>query len=202
MLRLRIFLVGVVGTTAACASILGVDGEFVDQSPDGSATTDGAVDVALDVVADDASGAVDGADSSVVDAGADVVKDTGPPPCTGHICNGICLPGTTCAGCAQELYCAVDHTCVASCGSCGTGSGLIQCWACPDSGAQGSCEPAASAYCLGSAYAHCPCTDAAADCPAMNHVCVAGDCRTCGESQTDGRKCRSQTCEQSARACN
>lgn len=185
-------------TLAACASILGVGGDYADQPADAGVAD--VVTPTIDGANDDAAGNVDASSGDATDL--DTGKDTAPPPCSGHICNGVCLPGTTCVGCAQELFCAVDHTCVSTCGMCGSGAGLVECWACPGTGAQGSCEPVATAYCMGSAYAHCPCADAAADCPGANQICNGTDCLACGASGTDGRKCRSRTCDAEKRTCN
>lgn len=195
----RLLALAFFSSLAACASILGVGGDYADQPADAGVADVGAV--TAEAGADDAGGSVDatGTDAPVDDGGP---TESGPPPCTGHVCNGVCLPGTTCVGCAQELYCALDHTCVSACGMCGSGANLVECWACPGSGAQGSCEPVATAYCMGSAYAHCPCADAAADCPGANQICNGTDCLACGASGTDGRRCRSKTCDSEKRTCN
>lgn len=181
---------------AGCTAVLGIDKDYVLGDADGGSRGEGGSprDAAPE-------------DGSTPDAGL----ETGPPSdagdagcATGHICNGVCLPGTSCASCAVgQLLCPTTRLCVAGCSAC-AGS-AIECFRCADGGAasaEGSCEPAATAYCLGGSYAHCPC-NVVANCPGSSQSCRSKDCVSCGELASDGARCKSGlTCEEVKKQCN
>ncbi len=183
---------------AGCTAVLGIDKDYVLTGADGGS-------------ARDASGAeASSGEAGSADAGADGGPqadggDGGDAGCAaGHICNGICLPGTSCASCAVgQLLCPITRVCVAGCAAC-AGS-AVECFRCADGGAasaEGSCEPAATAYCLGGSYAHCPC-GVAANCPGGSQICKTNACLACGELNSDGSRCKNGlTCEEGKKQCN
>lgn len=173
---------------AGCTAVLGIDKDYVLVAGDGGSARD----------------AGEG-DARVVDSGNDSdagVLDAG---CVGgHVCDGVCLPGSSCASCAVgQLLCTATRVCVGGCAAC-AGS-AIECFRCADGGAasaEGSCEPAATAYCLGGTYAHCPC-NIASNCPGGNQTCRSKDCVSCGETASDGARCKNGlTCEETKKLCN
>jgi hypothetical protein len=189
---------------SACASIVGIDHDYrigdttVDGGgPDGK--TDADADAGVDAQATDAPD-----DSPPIDAGEDGA-------CSGHVCQGKCFAGSTCASCASaQLFCATTHVCVSACATCGAGP-TIACYSCSSDGgavgtgsAEGSCEPAATAYCLGSGYTHCKCDGGASLCPGSEQVCLSAiGCESCGASGTDGRQCKNgMSCSQAGQNCN
>jgi hypothetical protein len=96
----RVVVVAAATVLAACASLLGIDEDYVEVGADGGAPPDGSPEAGV---------VVDGA-------------------CTGHVCNGVCSSGDGCGGCATAtLLCASTRTCVASCGACAES---VECWAC------------------------------------------------------------------------
>lgn len=173
---------------AGCTAVLGIDKDYVVVEDGGAA--------ARDAGEREASSAEGGAqpDGGTPDAGC----------VGGHICDGVCLPGASCASCAVgQLLCTATRVCVGGCAAC-TGS-AIECFRCADGGtasAEGSCEPAATAYCLGGTYAHCPC-NIASNCPGGSQTCRSKDCVSCGEVTSDGSRCKNGlTCEEAKRTCN
>ncbi|NOU32686.1 MAG: hypothetical protein HOO96_32680 [Polyangiaceae bacterium] len=182
---------------AGCTAVLGIDKDYVLGASDGGSLGEGGIP---------RDAAPEGGNNP--DAGV----DSGPQPdggtdagcATGHICNGVCLAGTSCASCATgQLLCPTTRVCVAGCGAC-AGS-AVECFRCADGGAasaEGSCEPAATAYCLGGSYAHCPC-GVAANCPGGSQICKTNACLACGESNSDGSRCKNGlTCEEVKKQCN
>ena len=188
-MRRRLVLFGCLLLVASCASIIGIDRDYVE-------------------TADDA-GALDGAGSDGALAEADGGEaSTGTPAdggCAGHICDGQCLPGDDCSDCRSgTLFCASTRACVSACSGC---SRSVECWSCPSSTARrvGSCEPTESAYCLGASYPHCACTAGVDECPGAHHLCVGALCVSCGAagSSTDGKPCTGGlTCESEKRRCH
>jgi hypothetical protein len=167
---------------SACASIVGIDHDYRV----GDAQEAGAPDATADSGADRAEIPIDA---------------SGDGGCNGHLCNGACFSGTSCASCSQaHLFCEATRTCVGSCAECG---GTIQCYACPDEDPVGSCEPAATAFCLTGTYKRCPCDGGAGSCPGQSQVCLSGGCETCGAANTGGRGCKNgETCDPATKSCN
>jgi hypothetical protein len=89
--------------------------------------------------------------------------------------------------CPGQIRCAANGACVASCEAC---AGSIECIKCSNETPQSSCEPAATAYCLGGTYERCEC-QTSSSCPGAAQVCVSGKCSSCGEPNTNGLKCKS-----------
>ncbi len=169
------------GLVMGCGSILGIDNDYEEGA----------------VVPSEAG--VDGGDASNgSDATSDATATDG--GCAGHICGGVCLPGTDCSTCASaKLFCAGTHACVTGCSSCPS---TIECWTCSGS-AKGSCEPTPSAFCLSGGYDHCSCASGVNQCPGSNQVCLTGTCETCGASGTDGKSCGGGLeCAASQRRCH
>lgn len=166
---------------AGCSVVLGIDADYVEGvERDGGATTDGGI-----------------ADGKANTASADVEAGA----CSGHLCDGVCLPGTSCADCkTAPLFCTATHACVPACTSCDAGS--VECWTCK-SGPTGSCHSPSDAYCLRGGYTRCPCADGGvAQCPGQSHVCSNDRCETCGYWGTGGMTCKSgPTCSSSSKAC-
>jgi hypothetical protein len=179
-----------------CSVVLGIDKDYEEGDLTGPEAA--VADVAPADTRVDETSAGDAGDS-----GPDAfVPDAG---CPGHVCQGVCLAGTSCAGCSEgTLRCAATHACVSACGACSAPS--VECWTCPTPSAPvGSCEPAATAYCFGAGYMHCACAGdgGVAQCPGANQTCRAGVCSTCGESGTDGAKCRGNLdCEATKQLCH
>ena len=199
---LRIAVVAVAGVAFAKAGLLACGGAaFRAGEPSGDA----------------APGPEDG---DVSDASSDqqARPDAGPACPAGRVmCSGTCVTGNDCSTCAgANLFCRLTRTCAASCAGCVTASNNpspIECFACSASQDQpiGTCEPGGdAAYCLngnystayldGSAAKHCNCNNTdVANCPGTNQVCLAtggtDNCTTCGESATNGQKCKGgRTC--------
>jgi hypothetical protein len=166
---------------------------------DAAATPDGAAPV-------DASTSVDAmtADAFVpppIDAGA---PDTGPPPCNGLLCDGVCMQGASnCSSCTDaSVTCAASGTCVSDCSRCA--SNPIGCYVCDANHANpvAHCEAIGpSGNCNGDYAAlttrHCECGEAA-DCPGASQACIDDQgvnvCFACGETDmgitTAGQDCR------------
>lgn len=165
------------------------------------------------------------------DVGADTAPDVtaeAAPPCSGVICNGVCMAASDCHACSgAHLLCAPKHTCVEACAGCADSNdaGLpIECFACDSNHANpiGTCQPSDNAkYCLSGSYLnvysggaagyHCGCGDGgAADCPGNSQVCARTPggttfCVTCGEvyiyDLTDAGCKGGKSCNPEAAAC-
>jgi hypothetical protein len=193
-MRTLLMIAGCLSVVASCATLLGIDKEYVE-APEDAGLGDAAV---RDSAAEDAIRT----DATALDAAG----DSGDAGCQGVVCNGTCLPGEDCSGCsAATLYCAASHACVSDCTACSSES--IECWSCPAGGGRrGSCEELATpAYCLGGAYDHCGCDGGLNACPGAAHLCASGICVNCGAAgaSTDGKPCAGGlTCEASKRLCH
>lgn len=179
---------------ASCTTLLGIDGDYGDQQrllpePEGGAPIDSS--------------------SPPADAGSDVEDGgvTADGGCAGHVCNGVCLAGSSCAACPNAtMLCVASSTCVAACSAC-TGS-PIECFHCAGASVvRAECYPKnAAASCVSAMYTdHCTCDGgAAASCPGATQVCAAGTCRTCGENGTDGTVCKGplKQCESATASCH
>jgi hypothetical protein len=203
--RLPLFLAAVLATTACGLDLTGAS----DDGPDAGARVDAG---GSSPGADATVGTTTDADPSAADAGPTApTADTGPSPApdagptdpgadagtdagcaTGLSCGGQCSPTASCNACAAgnvECRTSTPRTCTASCAA-----------DCPGSPG-GLCQPLASAYCFSTFYTHCRCTVGdPSTCPIESHVCVpvlgGGECRTCGEAQTDKRDCKNgKTCD-------
>ena len=177
----------------------------------------------------EAAAAQDAADAAgeggLLDATADDQADAGDGgPCLGVLCNGVCLPASSCDSCSgAPLLCRGGGTCVADCAGCADPLAVampVQCFACDatHSHPTGTCEYAdAAAYCLNGDYVghypagpgyRCACNEAT-DCPGATQVCVsfgnASFCLNCGEPTLqviDGRPCKSGgSCNESHATC-
>ena len=148
------------------------------------------------------------------DAGLFDVAPDAPATCPGQISCGTsrCVDRDASAcieGCPTAPTMCGEGTgsCVADCESeC---AGTVGCYTCPnnpDSGKReaGTCEPAASAYCIGAAvYPHCFCnTNLASACPGQNQACDGQLCVSCGETATQGLLCKNgRRCDEVNHAC-
>ncbi len=162
---------------AGCSVVLGIDADYVEDPQAGALAAEGGLD--------------GGKSSADGEAG----------PCSGHLCNGICLPGTACDDCkGAPLFCDETHACVSACASCDGGS--VECWTCKPS-PSGSCHSERDAYCLRSTYTRCPCDDGGvAQCPGQSQVCTSDRCETCGYWGTGGKTCKSgPACSSSSKSC-
>jgi hypothetical protein len=189
-------------TLAACSTLLGIDHDYVEGAPDAPVTSDATLpdDATAERVADSPESPDAGDATTAGDTG-----DTGTDAaCAGHVCQGICLAGPSCVGCAAgNLFCAATRACVSSCTACQAPS--TECWSCTGAQPSGSCESTATAYCLGAGYTHCTCSGDAgvASCPGASQTCKAGQCASCGEPGTDGSKCKSTLdCAATSKMCH
>lgn len=195
MVRRTVAILCAAALAAGCTALLGVDGDYgdlpagtSDAAGGGDATTaaDGAVN------AKDAGAAGDSSMAS--DARSDAAADSGDGGCAGHLCNGECRAGASCADCAgATMLCVANNVCVPSCGTC-PGS-PVECFHCTGTTvSKAECYPRASATCLagGGTYTdHCPCDGGAVSlCPGATQVCSGGLCLTCGEDTTDSLTCK------------
>ena len=200
MNRSLLTLAAALVTMAGCSALIGVDKDYVEGAADSAAgTPDG-------TTADDATAEAAGDATATQDAGdAAVALETGTDAgCAGHVCQGVCLAGTSCASCAAgSLFCTTSHTCVSTCAACQVST--TECWSCSGAQPAGSCEPTATAFCFSAGYTHCPCAGDAGEalCPGATHTCKSGQCTTCGEPGTDGSKCKSGLdCQSSNSTCH
>jgi hypothetical protein len=114
------------------------------------------------------------------DANADVQirdsgKDAAPTPDAGACTNGMYLCNGACV--------------VADCAACP--GAPIECMSCPTSAPNGLrvCVAKFGGCVLNQAYDHCSCTTTS-DCRSNGQVCVNMQCRTCGETMTNGLVCK------------
>jgi hypothetical protein len=195
--RLTVFA-GLATAIVGCSALLGIDKEYVEAdagapSADATLPDDAFAETGTDSLASSDGGSDAPQDGLGVDSG-----------CAGHVCDGVCLAGTSCAGCAQgAIFCSATHACVSTCTACPAAG--IECWSCATATPVGTCEPTATAYCFGAGYTHCSCPGdgGASLCPGATQTCASGKCSTCGEPGTDGTKCKSNLdCEQSKQLCH
>jgi hypothetical protein len=196
--RLVVFA-GIATLVVGCSALLGIDKEYVEGAADAASGADGTLpnDAFAETGTDALEGSDSGSDAPQIETGVDA-------GCPGHVCQGVCLAGTSCAGCAGgSLFCSATHACVSACTACQ--GATTECWLCATATPNGSCEPTATAFCFGAGYTHCSCAgDAGASlCPGATQTCTGGKCATCGELGTDGTKCKSNLdCEQAKQLCH
>lgn len=184
--RLVVFA-GVATTIAGCSALLGIDKEYVESAADAGPSADGTVrdDAIAETGTDSIARSDGGSDAPQSETGVDA-------GCPGHVCDGVCLAGTSCSDCARgSLFCPATHACVSACTGCPAAA--TECWSCATAKPAGTCEPTATAYCLGAGYMHCSCAGdgGLSLCPGATQTCAGGKCSTCGEPGTDGMKCKS-----------
>ena len=105
---------------------------------------------------------------------------------------------TPAGDCPGQSQCVASGACVTKCDACPSS---IECIECSHETPRSTCEPAATAFCLAGGYEHCECQQSSG-CPGATQVCVSGKCSSCGESGTNGLKCKSgNNCVAAAHEC-